>query len=238
MKRSLNTLQNDLGRKDFETWKLTREVRQCQKQIWQLTLEERLEKKRVLDLLCEARLGPQALELSELCRASAQLSNAYADAKNDEMQTSLVAKRQRAFFAQAAQQEGLVILKRHPAGEVFMAEEQPHAAQQRLPSGRAAAGLACSATQYCNWEADEVIEDDEDDEDDDSDSLWESRSPIQSRLHSQQAGIHDEDRGAPKPPPRHGGCGGNQPGPPDVEPLQLCPTSSLDLGPPSSARSI
>merc|ERR1712232_72653 len=251
MKRSLAELQGELGRRDFETWKLTREVRQCQKQIWQYTQEERLAWKHLRDHLSDTDSSSQ---LTELQRTEGKLSHAYADAKNAEMQASLVARRQRAFFAQSSFQEGMHLLKRHPAGEVFLAEEQPQAQQQqRLQSGRSTS-IACAVntTQYCNWEADEVIEDDEDDEDDDEDSFWETRSSRTSGQSGRtapqhQVHPHDEDD-EPVPPPPQGACGGARPATPDVEPLQLCPVSQgicldpgddpLQLCPLNSARSI
>merc|ERR1719419_1245441 len=62
-------------------------------------------------------------ELEHLRRDIEHTSGRLADAKAAEMRWAWIAKRQRAFFMQSEKmgQEGLHLMKRHPAGEVFLA---------------------------------------------------------------------------------------------------------------------
>lgn len=171
-RRTVAALQGKLYQRDMDVWTMHRQLRCVQQQILQRNLEEGFAARRLRDLLCDADVMPQlsrpkAAELGELRRTLQDLSTRYADAKSSEMQWSAVARRHLSFYVQSEAQarEGTLQLKRHPAGEVFLAGRGWQAFNQG--GGRE---LRPQSTQYCDWGADEVVDDDEDvyeDEDDD-----------------------------------------------------------------------
>jgi len=182
MKQTLLSYSTDLERLSKKTGKMHRHLRECQKQIWEHSLEASSASRRLSDLLCDARFTPQAgaRELQNLRRTVAGLSEQYADAKHAATQSSIVARRQRVYFAQQERgaDEGALLLKKHPAGDVFLADgiylQAPEARHQY------------AAPEACSWDADDDgIEDDEDetgDDDEDDDPQYEPRRGCDGQL--------------------------------------------------------
>eukprot|EP00928_Gymnodinium_smaydae_P063317 TRINITY_DN46941_c0_g1_i1.p1 TRINITY_DN46941_c0_g1~~TRINITY_DN46941_c0_g1_i1.p1 ORF type:complete len:508 (-),score=89.73 TRINITY_DN46941_c0_g1_i1:23-1546(-) len=190
LRRGLLEAQRELYKKDTRTSMLTRHLRELQKQYWQQTVEERSASKRLRDILCDVSRGSaaptlraQAAELISLCSVTEDLSSRLSDAKAGEAQWSAIVKRQSAYHMQneSRNADGFTLLKRHPAGEVFGAEEEhrrllcPDEHDGVSPQVRAiaAAGAAGAMRQFGNqcWEDDDGLDDFN--EDDDEDSLWE-----------------------------------------------------------------
>jgi len=124
LRASLRTLQRNLHSRDAQTTELHRQLRQCQEALWVQTLEARTASKRLRDVLTDPTQVPAAHadELRRLQRELDSISSRLADAKAQWLHWSSIAKRQRAYFMQSDRlgQEGLDLLKRHPAGEVFL----------------------------------------------------------------------------------------------------------------------
>mmetsp|Transcript_89096 Transcript_89096/g.236708 ORF Transcript_89096/g.236708 Transcript_89096/m.236708 type:complete len:459 (-) Transcript_89096:278-1654(-) len=125
MKMSLKTLSRQLHKRDMQTTDLHRQLRQCQESLWEQTLEARSASKRLRDLLADPSQvnAERVQELERLTGEVKSLSSLLADAKAAEMRWAWIAKRQRAFFMQNEKmgQEGMELLRRHPAGEIFLA---------------------------------------------------------------------------------------------------------------------
>merc|ERR1712151_72829 len=144
--------------KDMRTQQLHRQLRNCQQALWRQTIEGRTAKRQVQDLLCNSQFSPQASrphadDLRELRRSIVDLSSRLADARSAEMQWSLIAKRQQAFYAHTghASLEGLSLLKKHPAGEIFLA----------LPTHEEVHRQSYPQHSHESWE--QIKEDDDDD---------------------------------------------------------------------------
>eukprot|EP00927_Polykrikos_kofoidii_P044233 TRINITY_DN38255_c0_g1_i1.p1 TRINITY_DN38255_c0_g1~~TRINITY_DN38255_c0_g1_i1.p1 ORF type:complete len:476 (+),score=81.67 TRINITY_DN38255_c0_g1_i1:256-1683(+) len=127
MKDFLASSQRALYDKDTQTSALTRELRQKQRSLWQQTLNDKTAARKLKELLCNTKFAPtasvsHAAEIQELQKDIADLSSRLADAKAAEWQWSTIVCRQRAYFSQSerAAQEGLTILSKHPAGEIFI----------------------------------------------------------------------------------------------------------------------
>lgn len=122
---SLVTVQRNLARRDVQTQELTRQLRACLQDCAHHKLEASHYNKRLQDLLTNPSIGTQAQadELTTVRAKVEELSGRLAETKSAEMQWSLIAKRQRAFFMQQERlsQEGINMLKRAPAGEIFLA---------------------------------------------------------------------------------------------------------------------
>mmetsp|Transcript_133691 Transcript_133691/g.243792 ORF Transcript_133691/g.243792 Transcript_133691/m.243792 type:complete len:534 (+) Transcript_133691:151-1752(+) len=137
---SLVTVQRNLSRRDVQCQELHRQLKAAMKECAHLRLEASHFNKRLQDLLTNPAIGThaQAEEIHILRAKVEELSGRLAETKSSEMQWSLIAKRQRAFFMQQERlsQEGLNLLKKHPAGEIFLApppvyleddiDEEPH----------------------------------------------------------------------------------------------------------------
>lgn len=142
LRETLTGLTKELHDKDFITSKLTKKLRESQQSLWRLTLDERGAKKQLKDLLCDTTFVPAdckavAQEIQVLHKEIEDLSSRLADVRGAEMQWSLIAKRQRAYFAQSErqQQENVTVFKKHPAGEIFLVqardERKHHVSPQR-----------------------------------------------------------------------------------------------------------
>lgn len=122
---SLVTVQRNLSRRDVQCQELTRQLRSALKDCNHERCEASHFNKRLQDLLSNPATGTraQAEEIQNLRAKVEELSGRLAETKSAEMQWSLIAKRQRAFFMQQERlsQEGLNLLKKHPAGEIFLA---------------------------------------------------------------------------------------------------------------------
>eukprot|EP00448_Togula_jolla_P010621 CAMPEP_0170601604 /NCGR_PEP_ID=MMETSP0224-20130122/17950_1 /TAXON_ID=285029 /ORGANISM="Togula jolla, Strain CCCM 725" /LENGTH=492 /DNA_ID=CAMNT_0010926395 /DNA_START=58 /DNA_END=1533 /DNA_ORIENTATION=- len=121
---SVATLRQQLSRRDAQTQELHKQLRECQQALWTQTLEARSSAKRLSNLVADPSLAPevQAQELSRLQKELLELSGRLADAKSGEAMWSQTAKRLRAFVMQSENaDEGAQVLKRHPAGEIFLA---------------------------------------------------------------------------------------------------------------------
>eukprot|EP00929_Paragymnodinium_shiwhaense_P118443 TRINITY_DN90369_c0_g1_i1.p1 TRINITY_DN90369_c0_g1~~TRINITY_DN90369_c0_g1_i1.p1 ORF type:complete len:435 (+),score=115.33 TRINITY_DN90369_c0_g1_i1:106-1410(+) len=129
MRLSLDDMQRKLGRIDGHTSELHRQLRSCQKDIWIQTLEEKHSRRRLCALLCNPDFAPQiswsqAEEIRSMEGKLQELSGLLADARQQEAQWSLIAGRQRAFYAQNHSDRppadgAAALLKKHPAGIVF-----------------------------------------------------------------------------------------------------------------------
>jgi len=122
---SLATLQRNLYKRDGQTTELHRQLREARQVLWQHAAESRLAASRLHDILADPSRAPaeQAEAISKLRTEVRDLSSRLADCREQEHYWSSIAKRQRAFFMQSERmsQEGLDLLKRHPAGEIFLA---------------------------------------------------------------------------------------------------------------------
>jgi hypothetical protein len=125
IRASMMTMQRNLQKRDLQTQELHRQLRSTQQDCQGQKLEATYAVKRLQDLLCDPKTAPaaQALELGNLRKRVETLSGDLADSKQSELQWSVVAKRQRAFFMQSERvaQEGVNAFRKHPAGELFLA---------------------------------------------------------------------------------------------------------------------
>ncbi|CAE7323429.1 FRQ1 [Symbiodinium natans] len=74
-------------------------------------------------LIYHCQTGLEAEAITRLQSQVKELSGKLADARHQEQQWACIAKRQRAYLqhSERLSQEGMQILRRHPAGEVFLA---------------------------------------------------------------------------------------------------------------------
>jgi len=125
LRMSLTTTQRNLQKRDIQTQELHRQLRVCEQDCQAQKLEACYSVKRLQDLLCDPSYAPQAQagELQAMRRKVDDLSGRLADSRQSELQWSMVAKRQRAFFMQSERvsQEGVNVFRKHPAGELFLA---------------------------------------------------------------------------------------------------------------------
>jgi len=193
-RNSLVTLQRVLSKRDAQTTELHRQLRDTRQQLWQQTAEARAATARLHAYLADDTRAPheQAEAILRLQGEVKDLSGRLAEARQQEQQWAVIASRQRAFFRQSEvlAQEGLQILRRHPAGEIFLApppvvleddelQEEPmwdvgssHCNPYCVDSWpfepNVLAARASAQPNLNQW--DEGPEDDEDDIDDDEDS--------------------------------------------------------------------
>lgn len=124
-RHSLLTLQRVLSKRDAQTTELHRQLRETRQQLWQQTAEARAATARLHAYLADGTRAPheQAEAILRLQGEVKDLSSRLAEARQQEQQWAVIASRQRAFFRQSEvlAQEGLQILRRHPAGEIFLA---------------------------------------------------------------------------------------------------------------------
>lgn len=121
---SLKTVQKVLGRRDAQTSELHRQLREVRQSLWVQTLEARDSNAKLRALLTDPSRVPQAQAeaIENLTLNVKDLSGRLADARTQEKYWLNIAKRQRAFFVQneSIGDEGRQLLRRHPAGEVFL----------------------------------------------------------------------------------------------------------------------
>lgn len=124
-RNSLFTLQRVLSKRDAQTTELHRQLRETRQQLWQQTAEARAATARLHAYLADESRAPheQAEAILRLQHEVKDLSSQLAEARQQEQQWATIASRQRIFFRQSEvlAQEGLQILRRHPAGEIFLA---------------------------------------------------------------------------------------------------------------------
>lgn len=124
-RNSLLTLQRVLSKRDAQTTEPHRQLRETRQQLWQQTAEARAATARLHAYLADDTRAPheQAEAILRLQGEVKDLSSRLAEARQQEQQWAVIASRQRAFFRQSEvlAQEGLQILRRHPAGEIFLA---------------------------------------------------------------------------------------------------------------------
>jgi len=124
-RNSVVTLQRILSKRDAQTTELHRQLRDTRQQLWQQTAEARAATARLNACLSDASRTPheQAETIVRLQSQVKELSGKLADSRHQEQQWASIAKRQRAYLQQSERisQEGMQILRRHPAGEVFLA---------------------------------------------------------------------------------------------------------------------
>lgn len=124
LEASLATVQKVLGRRDAQTAELHRQLKEARQCLWEQTAEARAATAKLQELLTDPSRGPamQAETIRELQVEVRDLAGRLADARAQERHWSAIARRQRAFFLQSERlgQEGLLHLRRHPCGEVFL----------------------------------------------------------------------------------------------------------------------
>lgn len=127
--QTLQTLQRILERRDTQTTELHRQLREARKGLWLQTVEARASAARLAELLSDPSRAPaaQAEALAELQKEASELSRQLADARQGEQHWGHVAKRQRAYLMQHERlaHDGARLLRRHPAGEIFLAPPPP-----------------------------------------------------------------------------------------------------------------
>eukprot|EP00931_Biecheleriopsis_adriatica_P102661 TRINITY_DN77601_c0_g1_i1.p1 TRINITY_DN77601_c0_g1~~TRINITY_DN77601_c0_g1_i1.p1 ORF type:complete len:516 (+),score=129.70 TRINITY_DN77601_c0_g1_i1:95-1642(+) len=124
-RNSLITLQRVLGKRDAQTTELHHQLREARQQLWQQTTEARAATTRLHNFLMDKSQAPQA-QAEAIIRLQDQvkdLSGRLAESHQQEQHWSAIAKRQRAFFQQSERmsQDCMSLLRRHPAGDVFLA---------------------------------------------------------------------------------------------------------------------
>mmetsp|Transcript_96214 Transcript_96214/g.200993 ORF Transcript_96214/g.200993 Transcript_96214/m.200993 type:complete len:559 (-) Transcript_96214:180-1856(-) len=121
---SVATVTKILHKRDVQTTELHRQLREARQQLWQQTIEARTASSRLHDLLTDPSKAPQAQAdaLERLKTEASELSHQLADARDQAKQWKTMAKQQRAYLIQEQRigQEGVMLLKRHPAGEIFL----------------------------------------------------------------------------------------------------------------------
>lgn len=129
MRLSLGTIQRNLHKRDGQTQELHRQLRQTQQDCLAQKLEATHAVKKLQDLLSDPSYAPQAqaLELKNLRQHFQDVSRRLADSKQSEQHWQLAAKRHSAFIMQSKRvaQEEQNLFRKHPAGELFLAEEPP-----------------------------------------------------------------------------------------------------------------
>lgn len=122
---SLATLQRILGKRDAQTTELHRQLKEARQSLWLQASEARAATARLHALLSDPLKAPaaQAEALLQLREEVKELSRRLGESRSKEQHWSAIAKRQRAFFMQSERmsQEGTSLLRRHPAGDIFLA---------------------------------------------------------------------------------------------------------------------
>jgi len=125
LRMSTVTVQRNLSKRDIQCQELHRQLRQTQLDCQNQKLEATYATKKLQDLLSDPSSAPQAQaeEVKIMRHKIEDISGKLADCKQSEMQWSITAKRQRAFFMQSERvaQEGVNLFRKHPAGELFLA---------------------------------------------------------------------------------------------------------------------
>eukprot|EP00930_Biecheleria_cincta_P014873 TRINITY_DN12610_c0_g1_i1.p1 TRINITY_DN12610_c0_g1~~TRINITY_DN12610_c0_g1_i1.p1 ORF type:complete len:473 (+),score=106.50 TRINITY_DN12610_c0_g1_i1:133-1551(+) len=126
-RHSLGTIHRVLAKRDAQTTELHKQLRQARQQLWEQTAEARQAKAHLNAYLADTSQAPraQAEAIARLRGEVEELSGRLADCRQQEQYWSSIAKRQRAFFQQSERisQEGLNLLRRHPAGDIFLAPQ-------------------------------------------------------------------------------------------------------------------
>mmetsp|Transcript_22338 Transcript_22338/g.63994 ORF Transcript_22338/g.63994 Transcript_22338/m.63994 type:complete len:522 (-) Transcript_22338:252-1817(-) len=142
LRQSFHTVRQVLYKRDTQTTALQRELREARQQLWLQTAEAKAAKERLLDVVSDPERVPlaQAEALDQLRAEVRDLSSRLADSREQEKNWSSIARRQRQYFLQTEHigQEGAMILRRHPAGEVFIASApitQPYEEEDREERG-------------------------------------------------------------------------------------------------------
>eukprot|EP00747_Dinoflagellata_sp_TGD_P163968 gnl/TRDRNA2_/TRDRNA2_183264_c0_seq1.p1 gnl/TRDRNA2_/TRDRNA2_183264_c0~~gnl/TRDRNA2_/TRDRNA2_183264_c0_seq1.p1 ORF type:complete len:492 (+),score=106.99 gnl/TRDRNA2_/TRDRNA2_183264_c0_seq1:188-1477(+) len=125
LRSSFTTVQMNLRKREVQVQDLHRQLKSCREAHWEEAQKARAAAKRLRDLVAspEGASAVQAEEMQKLMQEVKDLSSSLADARQQEMQWERIAKRQRAFFMQNEHTsgQGSNVLKKHPAGEVFIA---------------------------------------------------------------------------------------------------------------------
>lgn len=126
-RHSLATIHRVLAKRDAQTTELHKQLRQARQQLWQQTAEARQAKAHLNDYLADTSQAPraQAEAIARLRDENEDLSGRLAECRQQEQYWTSIAKKQRAFFQQSERisQESLSLLRRHPAGDVFLAPQ-------------------------------------------------------------------------------------------------------------------
>jgi len=122
---SMATLRRVLQRRDVQTSELHKQLRDARKQLWQQSQDSRHATARLHSYLSDTSQAPraQAEAIQRLQEQVADLSERLGEARHQEQHWQSIAKRQRAFFQQSERMspDFRSLLKRSPAGEIFLA---------------------------------------------------------------------------------------------------------------------
>lgn len=126
MRQTLSTIQRNLGRRDAQTTGLHRQLRELRAQLFEETSASRAANGKLNALLADPARVPaeQAEAMQRLQQEVSDLSVHLADSRKRERRWLGIARQQRLYFMQSEhfqQQEDASVLKKHPAGEVFLA---------------------------------------------------------------------------------------------------------------------
>lgn len=126
-RHSMATIHRVLAKRDAQTTELHKQLRQARQHLWQQTAEARQAKAHLNDYLADTSQAPraQAEAIARLREEVEDLSGRLAECRQQEQYWTSIAKRQRAFFQQSERisSEGLSLLRRHPAGDIFIAPQ-------------------------------------------------------------------------------------------------------------------
>jgi len=126
-RHSMGTIHRVLAKRDAQTTELHKQLRQARQQLWQATAEARQAKAHLTAYLADTSQAPraQAEAITRLQEEVEEISGRLAECRQQEQYWSSIAKRQRAFFQQSERisQEGMSLLRRHPAGDIFLAPQ-------------------------------------------------------------------------------------------------------------------
>lgn len=123
---SLSTVQRALGKRDAQTTDLHRQLRELRQMLFHETAEARSANGKLQALLADPSKAPaeQAVELRRLQQETSDLSGRLTETKQRERHWLNIARQQRLYLMHSEhfqQQEEANVLKKHPAGEVFIA---------------------------------------------------------------------------------------------------------------------
>jgi len=173
LQTSLTTVSKALGKRDAQTTELHRQLREVRQSIWLRIKEARDANARLHGLLADPSRAPkpQAEALGRLQQEAKDLSSCLADSRAQEQQWATIAKRQKAFFMQNERvgKEPGDLLKKHPAGDIFLAPPPAIFDDDEQPSQEPMWDRRCNPYSADSWPfepngSQEPIGEDEDDD--------------------------------------------------------------------------
>jgi len=151
LQTSLTTVQKILGKRDAQTTELHKQLREARQHLWFHTEEARVANARLHEILADPSRAPQAQAeaLGCLKKQVKELSTCLANSRAEEQYWATIAKRQRAFFVQNERlsREPGEILRKHPAGDIFLAPPPVVVHDDEQPNQQPSWDIA---TSHCN----------------------------------------------------------------------------------------